>query len=132
MELTGELADGSSFTARDCLVIVPPNAGQNNLYFDGNISDTLVEVTPLDLEVDADGFTDFARSYVNGTHVTVTAPIMSAGRRFLRWSVDSVLQPVGLRSVEVTVGQVENLKVFYQRRARALPDRPTESQGDMD
>ena len=97
-----------------------------------NVGDTLVEVTPLDLEVDADGFTDFARSYVNGTQVTVTAPLMSNGRRFLRWSVDGVLQPVGLRSVEVTVGGAENLKVFYQRRARATPDRPTESQGDME
>jgi hypothetical protein len=132
VELTGELADGSSFAARDCLVIVPPSAGQNNLHFDGNVSDTLVEVTPLDLEVDADGFTDFARSYVNGTQVTVTAPILSEGRRFLRWSVDGVLQPVGLRLVEVTVGQAEHLKVFYRRRARALPDRPTESQGDME
>ncbi|MCH8880010.1 MAG: hypothetical protein IID34_09020 [Planctomycetes bacterium] len=132
VELSGELADGSSFTARDCLVIVPPSAGQNNLYFEANVIDTLIEVTPLDLEVDADGFTAFARSYVNGTQVTVTAPLLSEGRRFLRWSVDGVLRPVGLRSVEVTVGQSESLKLFYQRRARALPDRPTESQGDME
>ncbi|MCH8913260.1 MAG: hypothetical protein IIA33_06785, partial [Planctomycetes bacterium] len=116
----------------DGLVIVPPSAGHNNLYFDANVIDTLIEVTPLDLEVDADGFTAFARSYVNGTQVTVTAPLLSEGRRFLRWSVDGVLRPVGLRSVEVTVGQSESLKLFYQRRARALPDRPTESQGDME
>lgn len=132
LELSGTLADGSAFAARDCLVIVPPGAGQTNLVFASNVGDTLVDVRPVDLHVDSDGFTNFARSYVPGTRVTVTAPLRSQGRRFIRWSVDGVQQPLGIRTIEVTVGQVARLNAFYERRARLVPDRPAESDHSMD
>ena len=53
-----------------------------------NVGDTFIEVTPLDLNIDSDGFTSFGRAYYPGTLLTVTAPPTSEGRRFVRWRVD--------------------------------------------
>ncbi len=30
LELTGQLLDGSSFTARDCVQVVPPSSGETS------------------------------------------------------------------------------------------------------
>ncbi|MCH8963317.1 MAG: lamin tail domain-containing protein [Planctomycetes bacterium] len=132
VELTGSMVDGSTFVARDCVVIVPPGSGQSNATMQSNVSDTFIDVTPLDLNVDSDGFADFSRSYVSGTVVTVTAPTTSQGRRFLRWSVDNVLQPLGVRTMEISMGENTTLKAFYQRASRVMPGRPTAPSGDQE
>ena len=132
VELSGSMMDGSAFVARDCMVVVPPGSGQSNATMQSNVFDTFIDVAPLDLNVDSDGFADFSRSYVAGTIVTVTAPTNSQGRRFLRWSVDSVLQPIGVRTMDVTVGENTTLKAYYQRASRLRPHRPTEGSGDME
>ncbi|MCH8913279.1 MAG: hypothetical protein IIA33_06880 [Planctomycetes bacterium] len=132
MVVTGLLLDGTKFNASDCVLIVPPNSGQTSATMQSNVADTFIEVTPLDLTVDSDGFANFSRSYVSGTIVTVTAPTTSQGRRFLRWSVDSVLQPIGVRTMEVTVGENTTLKAYYQRASRLRPHRPSEGSGDME
>ena len=49
------------------------------------MGDTFIEVTPLDLNIDSDGFSSFDRAYYPGTLLTVTAPLNSEGRRFVRW-----------------------------------------------
>ena len=130
--LSGSLLDGTQFNASDCVMIVPPGSGQSNATMQSNVPDTYIEVAPMDLNVDSDGFANFSRSYVSSTVVTVTAPTTSQGRRFLRWSVDSVLQPIGVRSMEVTVGENTTLKAYYQRASRLRPHRPTEGSGDME
>ncbi len=130
--LSGSLLDGTQFNASDCVVVVPPGSGQSNATMQSNVVDTFIDVAPLDLNVDSDGFADFSRAYVAGTIVTVTAPTTSQGRRFLRWSVDSVLQPIGVRSMEVTVGENTTLKAYYQRASRLRPHRPSEGSGDME
>ncbi len=132
VELIGSLLDGSTFFARDCVVVVPPGGGQANATMQSNVSDTFIDVAPLDLNVDSDGFANFSRSYVSGTVVTVTAPATSQGRRFLRWSVDNVLQPFGVRTMEVTVGENTTLKAYYQRASRVRPDRPSAPSGDQE
>jgi hypothetical protein len=129
VELTGTLFDGSSFVARDCLVVMPPNAEQAGLNVGSNASDTFIELTPLDLNLDGDGFADFARSYYNGTVLTLTAPARSEGRRFVRWSVDGVLHDVGVRTLELVVAQDLSLRAIYERGRRLRPDRPTEDGG---
>ncbi|MCH8881510.1 MAG: hypothetical protein IID34_16720, partial [Planctomycetes bacterium] len=132
VELSGSMMDGSAFVARDCMVVVPPGSGQSNATMQSNVFDTFIDVAPLDLNVDSDGFADFSRSYVAGTIVTVTAPTNSQGRRFLRWSLDGVLQPIGVRTMDVTVGENTTLKAYYQRASRLRPHRPTEGSGDME
>ena len=132
MVVKGSLLNGTQFNATDCVLIVPPDSGQTSATMQSNVADTFIEVTPLDLTVDSDGFANFSRSYVSGTIVTVTAPTTSQGRRFLRWSVDSVLQPVGVRTMEITMGENATLKALYQRPNRVSPSRPTAPAGDQD
>ncbi|MCZ6654944.1 MAG: hypothetical protein O7D91_18195 [Planctomycetota bacterium] len=133
VELSGNLLDGTSFcSALDCLVVVPPGSGTINATFESNVLDTLLEVTPMDLNLDIDGFADFSRAYIEGTMVTLKAPITSDGRRFLRWSVNGELQGFGIRTIEVTIGADTALKAFYQRRGRVVPELPSEGSGDMD
>ena len=93
---------------------------------------TFVATTPIDLNFDGDGFADFARSYYGGTVLTLTAPLRSDGRRFVRWSVDGVLQEVGVRTLELVVDQDINLRAIYERGRRLRPDRPTEDGGSVE
>ena len=132
LELTGTMLDGTPFCARDCIVVVPPGSGQNNATMQSNVADTFIEVTPLDLNVDSDGFANFSRAYVEGTTLTLTAPSTSNGRRFLRWMVDGQMQGFGIRAIDVTISEDTTLKAFYQRPGRITPDRPSEGSGDME
>ena len=120
------------FIASDCILIVPPGADPINATMESNVLDTYIEVAPLDLNVDSDGFANFGRAYFPNTLVTVTAPPSSAGRPFLRWKVDGVLQAIGLRTIEVAVTSDVNLEAIYRRSGRLEPDLPTEDDGDMD
>ncbi len=132
VELTGTMLDGTPFCSRDCLVVVPPGSGPANATMQSNVPDTFIEMTPLDLNVDSDGFADFTRAFVEGTAITLTAPSTSDGRRFLRWSVNGEMQGFGIRTIEVTISEDLTLKAFYQRPSRVTPDRPTEGSGDME
>ena len=96
------------------------------------MGDTFIEVTPLDLNIDSDGFTSFGRAYYAGTLLTVTAPPTSEGRRFVRWRVDGVLQEIGVRTIEVAVAEDTTLQALYQRQRSLRPDRPTESDEPLD
>ena len=96
------------------------------------MADTFVEVGPLDLNFDDDGFADFSRSYYSGTAMTLTAPPRSAGRRFVRWLVDGAPQPVGMRTIEVIVSEATTLKAVYARPTRPTPVHPTESDDPLE
>ena len=103
-----------------------------NATMESNVSATLLEVTPMDLNWDIDGFADFSRAYIEGTMVTLTAPSLSEGRRFLRWSINGEMQEFGIRRIDVTITADTALKAFYQRQGRVVPKLPTEGSGDMD
>ncbi len=115
LELTGEMLDGTAFCARDCIVVVPPGVGAVNATMQSNVPDTFIEMTPTDVNIDSDGFANFTRSLFEGTTITLKAPITSEGRRFLRWSVDGVMQGFGIRTIEVTIDEDTTLKAFYRR-----------------
>ncbi len=126
--LSGSLLDGTPFLAGDCILILPPgNTSPVNAHVESNVADTYVEIAPLDLNFDDDGFADFSRSYYSGTAVTLTAPVHSQGRRFVRWLMDGVPQPIGRRTIEVTVSEDTTLKAVYARPTRATPEHPAES-----
>ena len=131
--LSGNLFDGTPFAASDCILILPPgDTTPTNAHVESNVADTFVEVAPLDLNFDTDGFADFSRSYYGGTAMTLTAPVQSAGRRFVRWLVDGAPQPIGMRTIEVIVSEGMTLKAAYARPARATPEHPTESDGPLE
>jgi len=113
-------------------VVVPPGSGSMNATMESNVFDTFIEMTPLDLNVDSDGFANFTRTFVEGTTITLMAPITSEGRRFLRWSVNGELQGFGIRTIEVSISADTTLKAFYQRRGRVVPDHPSEGSGDLE
>jgi glucose/arabinose dehydrogenase len=119
LSLRGELADGSAFTASDCILVMPAGDVQPaNATFTANVSGSLLEVTQLDLNFDSDGFANFSRSYYEGSSVTVTAPLRADGRRFLRWQVDGVLRPAGMRTIELTVTNQTTAVALYRRQDR--------------
>ena len=114
-------------------MIVPPGDLEPiNATMESNVGDTFIEVTPLDLNIDSDGFTSFGRAYYAGTLLTVTAPPTSEGRRFVRWRVDGVLQEIGVRTIEVAVAEDTTLQALYHLQRRLRPDRPTESDAPLD
>ncbi|MCZ6653671.1 MAG: hypothetical protein O7D91_11675, partial [Planctomycetota bacterium] len=116
-----------------CIVIVPPgDLGPINATVESNVGDTFIEVAPLDLNIDSDGFANFGRAYFPGTLLTVTAPPTSEGRRFVRWMVDDVLQDIGVRTIEVAVAEDTTLQALYHRQRRLRPDRPTEPDAPLD
>jgi hypothetical protein len=120
------------FIASDCILIVPPGAEPINATMESNVPDTFIEVSPLDLNVDSDGFANFGRAYFPDTLVTVTAPPTSAGRPFLRWQVNGVMQPIGLRTVEIEVTSDIDLDAVYRRPSRVDPEPPTEDDGPLE
>ncbi len=124
LSLRGELADGSSFSASDCVVILPPgNIQPANASILANVSGAMIEVVQLDLNFDSDGFANFTRSYYEGSAVTMTAPLRANGRRFLRWQVDGVLQPIGMKTIELTVTDQTTARALYHRPSR-IEQRP--------
>jgi len=83
----------------------------------------MIEVVQLDLNFDSDGFANFTRSYYEGSAVTMTAPLRANGRRFLRWQVDGVLQPIGMKTIELTVTDQTTARALYHRPSR-IEQRP--------
>ena len=101
-----------------CVAVVPPGSDVNNLVVQSNVSNTFVEVWPIDLNVDSDGFADFARSYVSSTVVDLRAPLFSEGRRFVRWNVSGVPQEFGVGTLSVRVTADTHLEAVYRRPSR--------------
>ncbi len=132
LTLTGLLEDGSAFFANDCIEIVPPGEEDNNLIIRSDIPDTFIELEPMDLRVDGEGFASFGRAYPPGTAVTVTAPLTSRGRRFLRWSINGDVQQFGVRTLEIIVDEELTLWARYGQLRRIRPDHPTESDESQD
>lgn len=114
--VTGNLVDGTPFIASDCIRTVPENGMQSfNLSVSSNIPDVYVEVSPLDSHQDGPGFCNFARSYVAGSLVALTAPASVEGRPFLAWNVDAVLQNLGQTTIELPQGSLTGAHAVYGR-----------------
>lgn len=127
MIVTGNLIDGTSFMGGDCILIVPPgDQSVVSTFIQSNVPDTFIQTTPLDLNIDGDGFADFDRSYYSGTALTLTAPARSDGRRFVRWSVNGVLQEIGVRTLEAVIEADMSLRAIYQHRRSPAPQGPKE------
>jgi hypothetical protein len=65
-----------------------------------------------------DAVTEFTRSYVSGTQVTLTAPATHAGLEFVRWRLDSVDQTEGQPQLAVTMAANHEAVAVY--RAQGL------------
>lgn len=74
------------------------------------ITNVTIAATP----VDAGGQTDYVRLLDAGSAVTLTAPEVSDCREFVRWYLDDVEQPVGQRSLSVTMNSNHAAMAQYQ------------------
>jgi hypothetical protein len=111
----------------------PGDVQQANAAIEANVSEAMIEVVQLDLNFDSDGFANFTRSYYEGSAVTMTAPLRANGRRFLRWRLDGVLQPVGLRTIEMTVTDQTTARALYRRPSRIeQPPRIPQPSGPLE
>ncbi|MCH8344207.1 MAG: FG-GAP repeat protein [Planctomycetes bacterium] len=83
----GALLDGTPFSASDCIRLVPPGTGGGLLAVGSNLPGAWIDLSPLDLQLDGGGFANFERTYPQTTVVTLTAPQMHHGWRFVGWRI---------------------------------------------
>ena len=67
----------------------------------------------IDVSPDPDGTTPFNRDYDEGTLVFVTAPQNHGDYWFVRWRLDSVDQPLGQQTVDVTMNDDHDTQAVY-------------------
>jgi hypothetical protein len=128
--ITGNLMDGTAFAGMDCVRLVPPGSPPGALEITSNLPEAWVDVTPLDEQLDGGGYADFARTYPEGTVVTLTAGEMP-GRSFMGWNVDGV--PTRGASVQITVVPGLQTAHIYARYAemQAPKGQPGTPQGQV-
>jgi hypothetical protein len=98
LALTGELLDGTRFSARDCVRLVAPGTPEGVLSIT-TLSRGWIQISPLDLALDGGGFGSFQRNYPIGTNVTLLASEVE-DLPFVAWEVDGVQQKVGERTLQ--------------------------------
>ena len=119
--VSGTLLDGTPFDACDCILIVPPHG---NAAVSANASAS-IGLSPADLFGNGGGLGDLRPWYLPNTELTATAPATVLGPvanlpAFDHWVVDGVAQPVGQRTITVTVGswnQPTVLEAVYRWRS---------------
>jgi hypothetical protein len=88
--LIGELLDGTSFAVSDCIRLVPPGTPPGLLAVESNAPGVLIDVSPLDEQLDGGGFGTFDRTFPLGTMVTLKAPPTYQGWTLAGWKVGPV------------------------------------------
>ncbi|UCG15617.1 MAG: hypothetical protein JSV19_10015, partial [Phycisphaerales bacterium] len=98
--INGSLLDGRPFTTEaDRIRLVPPGTPPGLAAVSSTVCEVWIDAYPLDLQLDGGGFANFERSYPQTSLVTLTAPRMADGRRFVRWEVNGQPQTDGERSL---------------------------------
>ncbi|HKQ50410.1 MAG TPA: hypothetical protein VJZ71_20215 [Phycisphaerae bacterium] len=115
--LTGMMTDRTSFSATDCMWLVPP--GPAALRISSDAPGAFIDVGEPDETLDAGGFESFERSYLSGTVVTLTAPPSVGSRRLIGWTIDGVFQAAGQSSISLTIGQQVSVTAMYESRPRS-------------
>lgn len=102
-----------------------------------------ITVTPNDYNGDGDGTTNFARTYVQGTGVSLTAPATHSGLEFSKWVIDGSDNTNATISVTMnaphTVNAVYVTPSTYKLTVQSTPDTnvgvtvtPVDNNGDGD
>lgn len=119
LTLNGLLLDGSSFSARDCIRLVPPGGGQM-LAVNSRVADAFIEASPPDELHEQGGFGSFVRSYPPGTVVRLEAPVEHAGWVFAGWTVTLGRQPLKVGGLSAGSGNPTHA-VFVRSPVLELP-----------
>jgi subtilisin-like proprotein convertase family protein len=117
LSLTGNLVDGTTFQANDCVRLVPPGTPPGALLVGSNLGGVWVVVSPLDEQLDAGGFTSFNRSYPQSSVVTITAPqvpVRHPDFELAAWFINGVKHTGLGQTIEVTVeGDITSVALLY-------------------
>ena len=69
---------------------------------------------PIGVSPAPDATTEFTRTYISGTTVTLTAPLTHTGLSFVRWRLDGVDQPEGAQQLAVAMTADHEAVAVYQ------------------
>jgi hypothetical protein len=72
-----------------------------------------ITVSVADYNGAQNGSTNFTRTYKNNQALTLTAPASASGRTFRRWLLDSVGQPLGVQTLNVTMSANRTARAEY-------------------
>lgn len=108
--ITGNLLDGTSFAAADCVRLVPKAKPPGLVDSRSNFPGAYFSMTPLDENSDDGDFGNFQRSFSQGTQVTYTfsaadsinPEVVSGARRLVGWYLDGAFLGPAL-SADITV-----------------------------
>lgn len=77
-------------------------------------SGVAIDVIPDDVDGNGSGTTPFARTYLSGEDVTLTAASEAEGNDFVRWEIDGSSQPSGQQEITVSMTQDRVARAVYE------------------
>ena len=102
--VTGSRSDGTGFKAFDLIAIAPLTKGHNFVTVTSNVAGVWIDADGMDANGDIGGFAEFRRCYgVQRNLTTFTAPGQVNLWAFRNWFIDGVAQPLGVRSIQVSL-----------------------------
>jgi hypothetical protein len=113
--VSGNLLDGTAFTASDCVRLVPPGTAPGLLYVESSPSGAWIDASPLDETLDGGGFADFERTYPLTTVVTLTAGMSMYGQSFMAWRIDGVIHEPGENTIQLVIDGHVTVEAVYGR-----------------
>ncbi len=98
--LVGTLNDGTPFMASDCIRLVPAGVPPGMVTVQAGEPDMWIDSAPWDDQLDGGGFTEFERTHLQGTLVTLTAPPSSGNIVFDCWLLDGQMMQSGQVTIQ--------------------------------
>jgi hypothetical protein len=113
--VSGNLLDGTAFTASDCIRLVPPGTAPGLLTVESTVPGSWIDASPLDETLDGGGFADFERTYPLTTVVTLTAGMSMYGQSFMAWRIEGVIQELGENTIQLVINGNVTVEAVYGR-----------------
>ncbi len=115
---TGELVIGVDLSGEDAVSFTlkerPSTDAVLCMSVESNADGASIAVSPADIFGAGNGQADFRRYYQTAMQVSLTAAPRAGGRDFIRWKIDGTSQPVGQRTINVTMSETCTAQALYR------------------